>query len=94
MPNFGLSIRGNGGTLEVNDYCLDMKLKNGNCYKWLKHDLNDHVDFLLGESEYYREDEKFVNSVLNCDKVEPSFATASKVDDVIDQVKKEAKNYA
>lgn len=94
MPNFGLSIIGDAGTLEVNDYRLDIKLKSGNCYKWLKHNLNDHVDFLLGESEYYREDEKFVKSALNGDKVEPSFATASKVDYVIDQVKKEAKTYA
>lgn len=91
MPNFGLSITGNDGTLRVNDYILDLKLKNGDCSKWLKHDLNDHVGFLLGESEYYREDEAFVKSVLNGTKVEPSFVTASKVDFIIDQVKKEAK---
>jgi predicted dehydrogenase len=91
MPSFGLSITGNAGTINVNDYSVDLKLRNGDSYRWLKHDLNDYVGFLLGESEYYREDEAFVNSILNIAEVEPSFVTASKVDYVIDQVKKEAK---
>ena len=91
MPNFGLSITGNAGTMKVNDYSLDLKLRNGDSYRWFKHDLNDHVNFLLGESEYYREDEAFVNSVLSDARVEPSFVTASKVDYIIDQVKEEAK---
>ena len=91
MPNFGLSITGNAGTMKVNDYSLDLKLRNGDSCRWFKHDLNDHVSFLLGESEYYREDEAFVNSILNGVKVEPSFVTASKVDYVIDQVREEAK---
>jgi len=89
MPNFGLSIIGSAGTIKVNDYSLDLKLKNGESRTWFKHDLNDYVRFLLGESEYYREDEAFVNSILNDNKVEPSFLTASKVDNVIDNVRKE-----
>jgi predicted dehydrogenase len=91
MPSFGLIITGSAGTLKVNDYSLDLKLSNGNSYRWFRHDLNDHVNFLLGESEYYREDEAFVKSVLNGGKVEPSFVTASKVDRVIDQVKDKVK---
>jgi hypothetical protein len=92
MPNFGLSITGNAGTMNVNDYSVDLKLRNGDSRRWFKHDLDDHVSFLLGESEYYREDEAFVNSILNGAKVEPSFLTASKVDNIIDQVREEAKN--
>jgi predicted dehydrogenase len=89
MPNFGVSITGSAGTIKVNDYSLDLKLKNGQSRTWFKHDLNDYVRFLLGDSEYYREDEAFVNSILNDHKVEPSFLTATKVDYVIDQVRKE-----
>jgi len=91
MPNFGLSVTGNEGIINVNDYSVDLKLRNGDSHRWLKHDLNDHVDFLLGDSEYYREDKAFVNSILNGTEVEPSFVTATKVDYVINQVKKEAK---
>ncbi len=87
MPNFGLSITGSAGTMKVNDYSLDLKLRNGDSYRWFKHDLNDYVSFLLGESEYYRENELFVNSVLTGSKAEPSFVTASKVDYVINQVR-------
>ena len=49
------------------------------------------VNFFLGDSEYCREDEAFINSILNDDKIEPSFVTAAKVDAVIDQVKEKAK---
>lgn len=91
MPSFGLSITGIAGTMKVNDYSLNLKLRNGDSYVWFKHELNDYVSFLLGDSEYYREDEAFVNAVMKGVKVEPAFLTASKVDYVIDQVKKEAK---
>jgi predicted dehydrogenase len=91
MPSFGLAITGNAGTMKVNDYSLDLKLSNGDSYRWFRHDLDDYVNFLLGEPEYYREDEVFINSILNCGKVEPSFVTASKVDCIIDQVKEEVK---
>jgi scyllo-inositol 2-dehydrogenase (NADP+) len=91
MPSFGLSIAGNAGTMKVDDYSIDLKLRSGDCYSWLKHDLDDHVGFFLGESEYYREDEAFINSVLSGVKVEPSFATASKVDFIIDQVRDKVK---
>jgi len=93
MPSFGLIIIGSAGTMKVDDYSLDLKLSNGISYRWFRHDLNDHVSFLLGESEYYREDETFVNSLLKGGKVEPSFVTASKVDRVIDQVKDKMKAY-
>ena len=91
MPNFGISIKGENGIMKINDYNVKLKLNNGELHEWFKHDLDDHVDFLLGESEYYREDEAFITSACTSKKVEPSFSTASKVDYIIDRVKKEAK---
>ena len=90
LPNFGLTIRGSNGTLTVNDYNLILEPFGGKRSTWYRHDLNDNVNFLLGEPEYYREDEVFIRSILNGDKVEPSFRTSSKVDYIIDQVKKVA----
>jgi predicted dehydrogenase len=91
MPNFGLCITGSAGTMKVNDYGLNLKLLNGDSHEWFRHDLDDYVNFFLGDSEYCREDEAFINSILNGDKIEPSFVTAAKVDAVIDQVKEKAK---
>jgi predicted dehydrogenase len=90
MPNFGLSILGSNGIIRVDDYTLCLELRNGKSHTWFRHDLNDNVNFLLGEPEYCREDETFVNSILNGSKAEPCFKTASKVDYIIEQVKKEA----
>jgi predicted dehydrogenase len=91
MPDFGLSITGSGGTMKVNGYSLDLKLNHGDSHKWFRHNLDDYVNFFLGDSEYCREDEAFINSILNDDKIEPSFVTAAKVDAVIDEVKEKAR---
>jgi predicted dehydrogenase len=87
MPEFGLSIEGSKGRIEVNDDRLWLTLINGDQKKWYKHDLNDNVDFFLGESEYYRENQEFVNAMLEKRVCEPNFETASRVDYVIDQVR-------
>ena len=58
----------------------------GKSIHWHRHDLNDNVGFLLGAPEYFREDEYFVESILNGDNAEPSFDTASKVDYIIGKV--------
>jgi hypothetical protein len=65
-------------------------LNDGKSTKWYRHDLDDKVNFLLGVPEYYREDEYFVKSALSGNTTEPSFFNASKVDYIIDQVKKKA----
>jgi predicted dehydrogenase len=90
LPDFGLMITGQRGIMKVNDDHLELKLKDGASSMWYRHDLNDSVNFLLGEREYYREDEFFVKSILTDNNAEPSFKTASKVDYVIEQVKKKA----
>jgi predicted dehydrogenase len=91
MPSFGLNIKGRKGNLNVTDDFVKLDL-SGNSKTWFKHDLHDHVKFLLGDSEYYREDEYFISSLLSGNATEPSFLTASKVDYTIDQIKKKAGN--
>lgn len=93
MPYFGLNIHGSEGNMEVTDETLELT-RAGKVKKWFKHDLDDHVKYLLGEPEYYREDEFFINAILSGSKAEPSFLTASKVDYIIDQIKMKAINNA
>jgi predicted dehydrogenase len=87
LPEFGLHIIGSEGTLKVDDDKVELKPADGGSSRWHRHDLNDNVRFLLGDPEYSREDDCFIRSVSNCEKVEPSFSTASKVDRIIDQMK-------
>jgi len=88
MPEFGLSLDCSKGRIEVNDDRLIVNLGDGSQRKWYKQDLNDSVYFFLGESEYFREDKEFVNSLLENRVCEPNFITASRVDYIIDQVRK------
>jgi predicted dehydrogenase len=90
MPEFGLSIICPKGRIEVNDDRLHLILQDGSERKWYKHDLNDNVDFFLGESEYYRENKEFVNALVEKRVCEPNFETASRVDYVIDQVREKS----
>jgi predicted dehydrogenase len=88
MPEFGLSIDCSKGRIEVNDDRLILNLGDGSQRKWYKQDLKDSVYFFLGESEYFRENQEFVNSLLESRVCEPNFETASRVDYIIDQVRK------
>jgi predicted dehydrogenase len=88
MPEFGLSLDCSKGRIEVNDDRLIVNLGDGSQRKWYKQDLNDSVYFFLGESEYFREDKEFVNSLLKNRVCEPNFDTAARVDYLIDQVRK------
>lgn len=92
VPEFGILIQGNKGNISVNDDVVTLVNNSGQKKKWCRHDLNDNVDFLLGAPEYYRENEYFVNSVL--DKTEPisDFTSAAKVDRLIDQVIEVSRN--
>jgi len=88
MPEVGFSISGSKGVLEVNDDKVELKLENSEPAKWYRHDLNDNVFFWLAAPEYFREDEYFVQSVLEGRKAEPSFESGSKVDRMIEDVMK------
>jgi len=93
MPEFGFIIRGTNGILSVNDDVLEIKLKKGQSERLFRHDLNDNVDFLLGAPEYYREDHHFVRSIIDDTMVESDFISASKVDDLLGQIKNRAEYF-
>jgi predicted dehydrogenase len=88
MPEFGLLIDCRKGRIEVNDDRIVLTQADGSRTKWYRHDLNDIVDFFLGETEYFRENQHFVTSLLNERMCETNFETAARVDYVIDQVRK------
>ena len=48
------------------------------------------MSFFLGGAEYFREDEFFIQSILDGCDAEPSFQTALKVEQVIAQVRDKA----
>ena len=87
MPEFGLMIKCAEGMIDVNDDRLKLIPNNGSQQKWHRHDLNDTAYFSIGDPEYFRENQHFVNSLLHDTPCEPSFETASKVDYLIDQVR-------
>ena len=89
LPSFTLTVHGSKGTLTVDDSHIVLDSSEKTSSILYKPDLSDNVAFLLGEPEYYREDEHFIKSILNGVKAESSFETSSKVDYIIDRVKKE-----
>lgn len=90
MPEVGIAINSSKGTIEVNDDEVKLKLTSGKMSTWYRHDLDDNVFFWLGGPEYFREDECFVKAVLEKRNAEPDFYTASKIDQIIDQLKNRA----
>jgi predicted dehydrogenase len=90
MPEFGLAIRGSEGAIRVDDSEVVLTLNNAQPRTWHRQDLDDHVTFLLGESEYFRENEHFIESIRFNHVPEPNFQTATKVDLLLDQVRRKA----
>lgn len=89
MPEFGCIINCQKGQIEVNDDRLRITKSDNTKYIWYRHDLGDNVDFCLGEPEYYRENKEFLESLSNDRKCRTDFSSASKVDSIIDKIKKE-----
>jgi predicted dehydrogenase len=87
MPEFGLSIECEKGTIDVNDDRIMLTKKSGAQKKLYRQDLADNVPFYLGESEYYRENSHFIEAVKQNISASPSFEEAAKVDYLIEQVK-------
>jgi predicted dehydrogenase len=87
MPEFGLVIRGTKGTLKVDDNELVFTLDRAQPKTWYRQDLDDHVAFLLGDSEYFRETDHFLKSIIINAKSEPNFRTATKIDYLLEQVR-------
>jgi predicted dehydrogenase len=90
MPEFCVAVKGSKGSVKVNDDKLELEGDDGGGGIWYRQDLKDNVGFLLGEPEYFREDQHFIEAILKKDSATPNFSTASRVDQLIDQVKLEA----
>jgi predicted dehydrogenase len=88
MPEFGISVTGSNGILSVDDSALRLKTNNVIQREWFRQDLVDTVKFSLGDSEYYREDETFFQSLIHGNNVESSFQTALKVDFLLEEVRR------
>jgi predicted dehydrogenase len=90
MPEFGLIIHGSKGTINVDDNELIFTSDIAQPKTWYRQDLDDHVKFLLGDSEYFRENDQFIRSIIFDAKSEPNFQTATKVDYLLEQVRGKA----
>ena len=90
MPEFGFILRGTEGTIKVDDNELVFALDSAQPKTWYRQDLDDHVTFLLGESEYFRENDHFIKSIVFNSKSEPNFETATKVDYLLEKVRGKA----
>jgi predicted dehydrogenase len=88
LPEYGLSIIGAKGTLDVNQDIIRLEDVENNI-TWHRQDLDDNVTFLLGATEYYRENEHFIKAVRGNFRAEPDFTAASKVDHLIERVEQE-----
>ena len=87
LPEIGLLINGALGTLRVNEDRVEMITKDGDPMTWYKQDLDDAVSFVLGATEYVREDEFFIRAVAEGGSGNPDFSAASKVDDILDEAR-------
>ncbi|MFC2072336.1 Gfo/Idh/MocA family protein [Chloroflexota bacterium] len=87
LPEIGFVLEtSNGRRLAVNDDKLEQRDLNGKVNVWYKQDLVDSTYFMLGGTDYYREDEEYINAIKTRKGIEPSFYTASKVDEIIEHV--------
>ncbi len=87
MPEFGLMIRGAKGTIKVDDTAVSCTLHDSQPKNWYRQNLDDHVTYYLGDSEYYRENDCFIKSIILNEKSEPCFQTASEVDHLFEQIR-------
>jgi predicted dehydrogenase len=92
MPEFGLTIQGTNGKVTVSDDEVRLETNHEPPKNLYRQDLNDNVGFFLGGSEYYREDEHFVKSVLSGTIPKSDFKSAMNVDYLLDQVRCRAVN--
>ncbi len=90
MPEFGLTICGTKGTLNVDDDEVKLELDGGQPKRWYRHDMDDNVGFLLGGPEYYREDKHFVDSITSGQATLSDFKSALSVDSLLEEVRRQS----
>jgi predicted dehydrogenase len=89
MPEVEFSIFGSKGSLVVNDDYVRSEV-GGISSTLYRLNLGDNVSFMLGSSEYYREDECFVKAIAQNLMEQFSFNSAAKVEFAIEEVEKAA----
>jgi predicted dehydrogenase len=62
LPEIGMTIEGEKGTLAVNDDRVELR-NGGEPRRWHRQDLDARVPFLLGDPEYTWESERFVAAI-------------------------------
>jgi predicted dehydrogenase len=91
MPEFGLVIHGEKGSLKANDDEVRLELNGNPPTRWYRHDMNDNVGYFLGGSEYWREDKHFVDSILTGQTAKSDFKSTLSVDLLLEQVREQCK---
>lgn len=87
LPEIGFVLEGlNTRKLIVNEDKVELRDANGEVEVWYKQDLGDNAFFMLGGTDYYREDEEYISAIKNGEKIKPGFETAAHVDEIIEKV--------
>ncbi|MCW4000960.1 MAG: Gfo/Idh/MocA family oxidoreductase [Candidatus Bathyarchaeota archaeon] len=89
MPEFGLTVHGQRGSLSVNDDEVKLELAGESPKRWYRLDLDDNVGFLLGGPEYYREDQHFLDCITSKNPCKSTFESTLRVDLLLDQVRRQ-----
>jgi predicted dehydrogenase len=90
MPEFGLAIKGENGSIMVDDSELKLELQKTQPTCLYRQNLGDQVLFLLGDPEYFREDKHFVDSIANIHHPETNFQAAMKTDFLLEEVRRKS----
>jgi UDP-N-acetylglucosamine 3-dehydrogenase len=87
LPEVELLIRGSKGEIRVSEDTLKLNLQERRSSIWHRPDLSDEASYLLGGTEYCREDEAFIKAILGERAGDPDFRMAASVDEMIEQVR-------
>jgi predicted dehydrogenase len=89
MPEFGLTIHGERGTLCVNDDEVKLELAAEKPKRWFRLDMDDNVGFLLGGPEYFRENQHFLDCITSGQNCISTFESTLRVDFLLEQVRRQ-----
>lgn len=90
LPEIGLVVNGARGIIHVSDDKVELNLDDEKPLTWYKQDLDDFVSFVLGATEYVREDDFFIQAVADGGLGNPDFSSSSRVDYIISEARSQA----
>ena len=85
LPQMDINIKGSDGELNVNEYQLKVG-KGRNTVIYRKHELEQGVPYFQGDTDYYHEDHRFIEAVMQGRGAENSFVSAANVDRMLDEI--------